>query len=396
MGTLNLPRRRGFTLLEAVVSLGVITIVAAGAASVLSQPLEADREDETIQKLVSLRNAIVGDSRIVTKESRTDFGFVGSMGSLPVSLEDLWIRGAQPIFTFDTTLRMGSGWAGPYFSVLGVDEFFDIALDAWGNTIVYEVATGVSASTGQTYRARLISYGADADVGGGDDLTVEIYETEVFATVAGYVRDASGNPLTGVTAIINHPSSGSPATMTTQTDLTGAYSFSDVPFGNRSLEVKPALVYVAGTAFAKGGSSNDVEFVIQNFSANDIVMTNLNSEYDVTAFYEKIKIGNSTVFNDSSDRAASGETIIFSSSKTIKGTGSDTGIISSVRVQSGFTLALDQNVGQSAQAGATKRVKLENFKDVESGGGTDVDMTGISIQVTFSDGSIVIFSPERK
>lgn len=382
--------------MEVSVSLGILMLVAVGTVTLLSQPVEAERERETGRRLAALRHAIIGNPRIVTKESRTDFGFIGAMGSLPTSLEELWVRNAQPLFTFDTSLRLGSGWAGPYFGVPATDQFADIARDGWGNSIVYEVQTGVSSSTGQTYRARLISYGPDADLGGGDDLTVEIYETDLFATVVGYIRDARGNPLTGVTAKINKPSGGSPAVSSTTTNASGAYTFTDVPFGNRSLVVEPALVYVADTGFTKGGSNNDVEFVIQNFSANDIIITSLKAEFDVTAFYEKIKVGNSTVFNDSSDRAASGETIVFSSSKTIKGTGSDSGLISPVRVQSGFTLALDQNIGQSAQAGATKRIKLQNFKDVESGSGTDVDMTGISFEVTFSDGSVAIFTPERK
>ena len=252
-----------------------------------------------------------------------DFGLLAGMGSLPSSLEDLWIAGSQPGYTFDTSLKLGRGWTGPYLDV-GPLRFFDqIDLDAWGNPIQYVVETATSTTTGQEYRARVFSYGPDAAVGGGDDLTTEIYRTEMLSTVVGYVRDAGRNPLVGVNVKINHPQDGVFVEQETDTDDDGAYTFADIPFGNRSLAIDPGLVYVndSGVSLSSG---SEVEFVIQNHGSSDITITSFKAEYTVTAFYEKLEIGSQTVFDDSSDRAASGETLNFAG-PTVVGIGSTTG-----------------------------------------------------------------------
>src|SRR5207244_8580605 len=186
------------------------------------------REQETIEKLKQLKRAIVGDPRIVTKESRTDFGHVGDIGSVPVLLTDLWIQGTQPAFTFDNTAKMGAGWQGPYIPIGPVDTFNQLALDGWGFPIQYIAGAGSSAVTGQQYNARLISVGPNGAIGGGDDLTMEIYKTEMSSTVVGYVRDAQENPLTGVNVKMNYVANGMSTSQSLQTDATGAYTFTDI------------------------------------------------------------------------------------------------------------------------------------------------------------------------
>ena len=392
-------QKNGFTLLETTIALGVSALLVFGAMSVLSQPAENQRVSETVQRLNQLKKAILGDPRVVTKEARTDFGFVGAMGSLPSSLEELWISSAQPLFAFDTSLRVGAGWSGPYATLPTTDYFDDFTRDSWGNTIQYVVGTGVSAVTGQTYRAQLISYGPDGELGTSDDLTCEIYETEMLATITGYIRDANGNALTGVSAKLHHPSSGALTFASATTDSNGAYTFSDIPFGSRSLAVEPKLVYVVGSAFVKGGAGDRVEFVIQNFSADDVTITKFKAEFDVTAFWEDLIIGNQTVYNGSSgSRIGDNVEVDFSGDpQTIAGTGSSTAQIVPLRVQSPYTLALDQDIGKTAQAGATERIKISNFRTADTGN-TSVDMTGVSIRVTFTHSdattSVAILVPE--
>ncbi len=183
-------------------TVAILSLLVSGALSLFTQPFAAAREDETIGRLIALKRAIVGDPRIVTREARTDFGFHGDTGSLPATLDELWILGALPTFSFDTNIKMGAGWAGPYVQVPPLDLFDDISRDAWGTDIQYVVGTEVSQTTGQTVRAKLISYGRDTASGGGDDFTVEIYETEMLSDVVGFIRDAVGNPLPGVTTKI--------------------------------------------------------------------------------------------------------------------------------------------------------------------------------------------------
>ena len=388
-------RTSGISLIEVAVTVGILALLVSAALSLFSQPMNAAREDETIGKLIALRRAIVGDPRIVTREARTDFGFLGDAGSLPTTLDELWILGALPVFSFDTNIKMGAGWAGPYIQVPPLDLFDDIRRDAWGTDIQYVVGTEVSASTGQTVRAKLFSYGPDTAPGGNDDLTVEIYETEMQSDVVGYIRDAVGNPLPGVTTSMNFPLSSVTTNATLQTDANGAYTFSDVPFGNRSLVVEPQLVYVQDTAVTIGGQANDVEFVVQNYASDTVTFSNITILHDVTAFYENLRLGSSTVFSSSSDRVASGETVTFTP-EDVTGTGSIGGSILPVRLQAGFTLNPNQDIGEAATKGGSVRIQLQNFKDAETGSGSNVDMTGISFQITFSDGSVAIFTTVRQ
>jgi prepilin-type N-terminal cleavage/methylation domain-containing protein len=140
---------RGFTLIELSLSLGILSVLATGAFLLISLEVDSSRQSETMAKVLMFKRAIVGDSRIVSKESRTDFGYVGDMGNLPNSLEDLWIKGSQPAFVYDDATKAGAGWAGPYVQ-LGVIEFASqLPLDAWGNAIQYVVQTGTSSVTGQ-------------------------------------------------------------------------------------------------------------------------------------------------------------------------------------------------------------------------------------------------------
>ena len=392
---LHVVRNRGASLIEVAITVGILSLLVSAVFSLLSQPFAADNREETVGKLTALKRAIVGDPRIVTREARTDFGFVGDTGSLPVSLDELWIIGAIPVFSFDTSIKLGSGWAGPYIQVPPLELFGDIRRDAWGTEIQYIVGTEVSAATGQTVSAKLISYGPDTAAGGGDDLTLEIYETEMKSEVVGFVRDAVGNPLPGVTATLRFPLNSVTTSATLQTNSSGAYTFTNVPFGNRSLVIEPKLVYVQDTAVTTGGQANDVEFVIQNYSSSVVAFDDITIVHDATAFYERLRLGNSTVFTNTSDRVASGETVSFSS-ESVTGTGSITGRTIPVRVQSAFSLTPNQDIGEAAKKGGTLRIQVQDFKDAETGSAQNVDMTGISFQVTFSDGSVATFTTVRQ
>ena len=398
---------RGFTLIETTVAMGIMGLVLTGGILLIFRNISDNREQETIDKLTQFKRAIVGDPRIVTKESRTDFGYVGDTGSVPTSLDKLWIRGTQTSFAFDGTVKAGVGWQGPYVPMGPLETFNEITLDAWGMPVQFSSTTGTSATTGQQYNAQLISYGPDGSAGGGDDLTVEIYKTEMSSQVVGYVRDAGLNPLSGVTVKMNYPASGALTSQTVLTDAAGAYTFSVIPVGNRSIEVQPRLVYVAGTGDTFNQSSGDnVEFVVQNFNSSDVTFDSFKAEFDISggAFYDSLKVGNTTVFSNSSNRAASNELIQFAGQpQTVIGSGSVTGQTIPLRIQSAFTQVPDQNVGESAGRGGSVRITMQNFKNSETASGaSSVNMTGISIKATICSGamctnpSVAIFSPIKK
>src|SRR5438876_11266950 len=108
---------RGFTLIETTLSLGILALVLTGGILLMFRNLSDNRAQDTLDKLIQFKRAIVGDPRIVTKESRTDFGYVGDVGNVPASLTNLWIQGSAPSFTFDPTSKLGAGWQGPYVPI---------------------------------------------------------------------------------------------------------------------------------------------------------------------------------------------------------------------------------------------------------------------------------------
>lgn len=386
---------RGFTLLELSVSIGIISLLVSGTVFLVSLEVDTARQSETIGKLLTLKRAIVGDPRIVTKESRTDFGYMGDMGSLPAQLSDLWIRGTKPVFSYDNAKRTGAGWAGPYMEVGPLEFSNELTLDAWGNPIQYLVQTGTSSVTGQEYRARIFSYGPDGTAGGGDDITSEIYTTEILSTVVSYVRDSSGNPMPNVPIKMNYPANGVLITASTSSGADGSYSFSGIPTGSRSVTIEPKLVYSEGSGVTTGGGDN-VEFVMISFTCGTI--TSATATFDTTAFYKKFLVGNNTVFNNATNLAGSGELVTFSSAIDISWSGcggGGTGLsqVFPARIQSAFTQLPDQDIGAGASAGKSFRMKMNLFETLENGTGTSVNMTGTSISVTFSNGSVATFSP---
>jgi hypothetical protein len=377
--------------MEVVVAVGVAAVLVTATVPLLRAPGNARREAATESRLLNLKHAISGNPRVVTNQARTDFGFAGTMGRLPSSLDELWVS-PGPAFSFDTSLRTGAGWMGPYLDTPTVDQLDDVLLDGWGNPIVYDPSAGTSALTGQTYVARLASYGADAASGGGDDLTVEIYERDVFSTVVGYVYDTAGNPLEGLRVRLHRPVGGVLSNEVDFTDVNGAYTFSNVPYGGRAVEIDPGLIYVDGSATIQGGQDDNVRFFMQNLSGEPVVVDSLSAEFSGGAFIERVRLDGNLLFDDDLDRAGSKEPINLSEPFEVAGTGSPTGKLIPVRIQYPFVLAPDFRAVASILEGDDVQVRLQDFRDLESGAAGAVDMSDTDFTVEFSDGSVAIFT----
>jgi general secretion pathway protein G len=93
---------RGFTLLEVVLVLAIISIMAGLLAPMAYQLLMSERTSAVEGELSVLHAAIVGDP------AREAFGYVGDVGKLPASLLDL----IEP--PSDETGSAVRGWSGPY------------------------------------------------------------------------------------------------------------------------------------------------------------------------------------------------------------------------------------------------------------------------------------------
>ena len=96
--------RRGFTLVEVVIVIILLGIIAAVAVGRLTTSLETARVEQTKAEMQALARAIVGNPDVYSRGARTDFGYVGDIGALPFSLDNL------------VTNPGYASWNGPYLT----------------------------------------------------------------------------------------------------------------------------------------------------------------------------------------------------------------------------------------------------------------------------------------
>lgn len=395
---MSFTAKRGFTLIEVVVVLSIFAILGGVFMPFLSRSVSNKRERVTRETLKEFKTAIIGNPNIIDQEVRTNFGYVGDMGVVPAKIEDLYLKGSQPDFVYDSEKMTGSGWNGPYIDTLLLEENFDnLKEDGYGKEFLYNTTEFLDPVVGANVILKIASNGPDYTSGGDNDLSAYIYKSTAYSDVVGFVKDDLGNRITGVKTKINYPVDGLMNTVDTETDIDGLYKFTDIPYGNRSISVAPKLVYAPGSAITAGPSSEDIEARVTNYAADNIAVSSMTINYSVTptAYFTKVNVGNNVVFNSNAPRGSSGDTITFPP-VIVPGTGGGvSGKSFPIRIQSPHTHLADINIGQGFSRGGTIRFTVTGFEDSISGNGVSVDMTGITFSVTFNDGSTVLFSPER-
>lgn len=389
---LKMNRQCGFTLVEVVVVLGIVAVLAGLITPLTIKMVGAHKERAARQELETIKKAIIGEARSTEHGEEFTFGFVGDIGNVPDSLDRLKTRGSLPTFSFDTSKNIGAGWNGPYI----MEKFGgDFKLDPWGTEYSYSTTSGTNAELGVTFLATITSAGPDRTLGTDDDHSVQILEPEVRADVVGFVKDSVGEGVTGVAVTMNYPSNGTLTTALDTTDNDGLYEFLDIPIGDRTLTVDPKLLYKPGTAKTVAPTGKNLTFIIENFSENDITISSLKADYtvDPPAFYEKVIINGVTVFTWSGTRPGSGTTVTFTPVTVSRSTVAKEPFL--VRIQASRVETPDVILGRLA-AGGSLTIELKNFKDASSGVADAVDMTGVSFTITFSDGSVVRFTPVKE
>jgi hypothetical protein len=385
--------QRGFTLIGLVLVLFLLTVGLGVVVLSGLQMVTGERESVTKDKLDKLKKAMIGNPNIISNQLRESFGYLGSMGGLPTKLEDLWLKGSWPDYTYDTVLKVGAGWVGPYLDV-GTD-MNRLKLDEWGTELEY-ISTQYTKPDGTVVSARIRSAGPDKVFNTADDYYVEILKNEAFATVSGYVSDKRGNPGKYLTVTLNLPQNGVISKLYAQTDVNGLFTIPNVPFGVRAFTVDPKIIYSEGSAQVTGGSYQNVTFSISNFGFSDITITSVQFNYPVTAYYEKALVAGKTVFDYTKItpqvRNGSGNVIDFRSQPvTLKGT-YKLYPPTTLMVQLPVVTTPDVIVG-TVGGGTTIQISAQNFKAAPTGSAALVNMNNVPFTVTFNDGSVIAFTP---
>lgn len=250
----------GFTLIEIVAALALMSILSYAAVTVASDLFQDIYVSETLRRLHKIRDALIGDPTLMEGGKRSSFGYYNDIGAAPTTLEDLFTQpGSLIVYQKDTDNRFSAGWRGPYLDAeLYGEEFLT---DAWGQPWVLDFASDTWTVT---------SYGSDKVVGqtaGSDtiDLVLSIPPSLRNSTVYGRIQDLAGNPITDSAEIELALPDGTGRVEIRTAAIAGteqgAFSFADVPIGWRSVTVYyPQKVGATSTvgpvAFLASGASS--------------------------------------------------------------------------------------------------------------------------------------------
>jgi general secretion pathway protein G len=203
------PGAGGFTLIEVIVVIAVISILAAMAVPYAVKIIDQSREESTKKQMEEIHRAIMGDPKGPTT------GYLGDMGVLPTLLSRLNTP-PVPLPQATGTLGVKYGWYGPYVKIGYSTGAY--LVDGWGTPLVYN-----SPGAGQ-----ITSYGPNRASGGGDDITypsstvipsgsllVNLYVWRTDNTTSQYVLNPQPGSFPGMTVNVqmNYSNSGTQAAM---------------------------------------------------------------------------------------------------------------------------------------------------------------------------------------
>jgi type II secretory pathway pseudopilin PulG len=210
----------------------VVGIMAAAIAPAVMQQMVDSRVEETRNEARALHEAMLG------KAGENRYGFVGDIGRLPNSFQELAQGSSLPPYTTNTFRSVGMGWRGPYINA-GVTAN-DYLTDAFARPY-----TG--AASGQVRSA-----GPDGVAGNADDIVfppnAPVVSGHVVVTVKTIISNRTVVDPAGYRVELFYASSGAEASLS---DTVGPYSFSNVPMGIHAVRVVKATNPNAGSVVSQ-------------------------------------------------------------------------------------------------------------------------------------------------
>ena len=364
----------------------IMGIIASVAMKSLDSGLRTSRVEETKAELRGLSQAIGGNPELYSNGVRTDYGYVGDVGSLPATLDAL------------VTNPGYATWNGPYIKSDFSSYADDYKQDAWGGAYIYSGGTTITST------------------GGGSD-TLQFVMTSAASnytsnSVSGTITDAVGNPpgdsAVNLRVILRYPNgTGGMKDSTLTPNSSGYFNFaSAVPIGNHTLtavyastndtvmafvSVPPktdvrtslrfpgalwsasdggggeggggGLEYVSGSADKYGQANSSISFRISNTSTDSKSISWIKITYSDYAFFSYVSWNGSMVFFNVNPRGGSGDQVAFSTPQNVPGSASNI------------------------------LIAVEDFRDYQYDyWGWRVNMSNEDVTVEFSDGSSITFN----
>lgn len=165
-------RRSGFTLLEVLMVVFILSAIALSTVSFTDELDQQIRFDDTATRSRYIRRAVVGDVSRDANGTPIVSGFVADVGRLPINLQELIEQGSLPSWQLDATSNQWFGWRGPYLeTVREAVSGLKVYRDGWGNVDLVPANDAlnfgwnvvVEPSPGQLV---VQSFGSDSQVGG--------------------------------------------------------------------------------------------------------------------------------------------------------------------------------------------------------------------------------------
>lgn len=174
---------KGLSLVELLLVVGIIAALSMTTVSLVDNVDEKERYQETLDRLVILRSAILGPETLEVNGQSMVGGFLQDIGWPPTSPRDLLDR-QHPYWhnfprIYDPTWRTWYGWGGPYMNVLPLrkTDINPLVYDGWGNDF-YGWKEGVlwpqSPPVYPPEDMAIGSYGADGASGGTETFDGDI------------------------------------------------------------------------------------------------------------------------------------------------------------------------------------------------------------------------------
>lgn len=169
--------KRGFTLIEVLVTMAIVSILAGILVPAAWKMWETQEVQTTKERLTALKLAMIGDKNLVQNGIRTSYGFVGDVGELPFG--NATTLGGLKYLVSNPTPSYPS-WNGPYLTGFDPTTY---AVDAWGRPFRYTLRNDLDGYGNRHLSGEIRSAGPNGIFEtDGDDVFVELDSREVAPT----------------------------------------------------------------------------------------------------------------------------------------------------------------------------------------------------------------------